>query len=346
MNTNIRIALNWLEVISFAALVIVGLGIWALIGRLVAAALEDDEPWEEPSRRRHQVVSRQLELAKAQDELTAIRAKSIEHRWELARESALRDALLGAYPQLARISPSSAFTVRPEVLLSYAQARMEVETANLLVSDLEATVAKEIEAIGDQTTFLEAEKPASPGFIKAEARLSLSREQLAAAQKRVVEGRLGQVEKRAKADALAAAHPELPRLIKEAAGPPNVPLEALQVFMDATTRRGSLEALTRALDCDLTRQQRRVAGVLAAVADAQRAASQDLAKEKERFAWVKRGKIFIRSLLLSGLVFLVLLGIVSLPRVRARWRFHRVLVFGGSGGVLLALYFFQMIQVE
>jgi hypothetical protein len=251
-----RLALNWLEVISFAALVVVGLGIWASIGRLVTAALEDDEPWEEPSRSRHRVVSRNLEWAKAQDELTAIRTKSNEQRLELARESALRDALLVAHPRLAKISPAGTSAVRPDVLLSYAQARMEVEAADLLISDLEAILAQEIETIGDRTSAQAAEKAASPGLLKnpylylrkslglqslsdrgrgkvgvsrAELRLSLSQDLLAAARKTLVKARLGRAEKRSRAEALAVVHPGLPRLIKEAEGPPNVPLHGCDV---------------------------------------------------------------------------------------------------------------------
>jgi hypothetical protein len=113
--------------------------------------------------------------------------------------------------------------------------------------------------------------------------------------------------------------------------------------MDATSRCKSLEAQIAALEPNLKPRQRDVAGALAAVAEAQRAASRDLIKEKEQFTRVKRRTTFLWSSLASGLVILALLAIVSIPRARARWAFHRTLIFGGAGVVLLALYLFQMI---
>jgi hypothetical protein len=89
----VKVAVTWIDLLTIALLVVLGMGVWRLCVSGVQGALNDQEPTEEEVGERFQLPRRQRSLTAAEEEWKGTLTQVVQQRLEAEKQTAILAAL-------------------------------------------------------------------------------------------------------------------------------------------------------------------------------------------------------------------------------------------------------------
>jgi hypothetical protein len=130
-----KIAVSWLEIILVILLITCGMGIWSFIDQEINQSLKGKEPALEKFQQDLRLPQLQRELNLAQEELTIIRKKLLEHRIEQDRQSAKLKFIEKTHPQV--LQGDSNIAQSSEITRTYKSVQTDWAVADGTIDALE-----------------------------------------------------------------------------------------------------------------------------------------------------------------------------------------------------------------